>query len=148
MSDQTTITATQISLVKETWTKVVPIADAAANLFYSRLFEINPQLAPMFAGADMPQQRKKLVKAINLVVISLEQFETLVPMISEMGQRHVSYGVEDAHYDQVGAALLWTLQTGLEDGWSDEAEQAWAMAYQLLANTMITGANEVKLSAA
>lgn len=148
MNDQTTLNATQISLIKETWAKVVPIADAAASLFYSRLFEINPELAPMFEGSDMPQQRKKLVKAINLVVVSLEQFETLVPMISEMGQRHVTYGVEDAHYDQVGAALLWTLQTGLEDDWSDEAEQAWTMAYQLLANTMIAGANETKLSAA
>ena len=148
MSNEVTLTTRQVSLVKETWAQVVPIADTAATLFYSRLFETNPQLAPMFEGVDLPKQRRKLVNAINMVVNSLERIETLVPMISELGQRHVNYGVQDSHYDEVGAALLWTLQAGLGDNWSDEAEQAWAVAYQLLADTMIGGANEANLSAA
>ena len=102
----------------------------------------------MFDGANMSKQREKLVKAINMVVISLEHIETLIPMITNMGQRHVAYDVEDSHYDEVGSALLWTLMTGLSDDWSDEAEEAWMKAYQLLANTMMAGAKEAKLSAA
>ena len=137
----TQITPAQIALVRETWSKVVPIADTAASLFYERLFEITPQLAPMFAGVDLPEQRNKLVKAINMVVVALDRIDTLLPMIRDMGRRH-------EHYGPVGAALLWTLQTGLEDDWSDEASQAWALAYQLLADTMMAGARASTRSAA
>ena len=148
MSKQSVITPAQISLVKETWGKVVPIADTAATLFYDRLFATSPQLAPMFDGVDLPEQRRKLVKAINLVVMSLDRFETLLPMIHELGQRHDGYGVEEAHYGQVGAALLWTLESGLGDAWSDAAAMAWTQAYQLLADTMIDGAREGARTAA
>ena len=142
------ITAAQIDLVKNTWSKVVPIADTAAGLFYQRLFEASPQLAPMFDGVDLPAQRAKLVKAINTVVMSLERIDTLVPMIRELGQRHAGYGVEEAHYGDVGSALLWTLEAGLGDAWSDDAAVAWTRAYQLLADTMIAGARDGAKSAA
>ena len=142
------ISAAQIQLIKDTWSQVVPIADTAATLFYQRLFEASPHLAPLFDGVDLPEQRNKLVKAINMVVMSLERIDTLVPTIRELGQRHVGYGVEDAHYADVGAALLWTLETGLGDAWSDDAATAWAGAYQLLADTMIDGARDHAKSAA
>lgn len=142
MSKPTPITPEQIVLVKATWAKVVPIADTAARLFYDRLFETSPRLAPLFDGVDPVAQRQKLVKAINMVVMSLERIDTLIPAIRDMGQRHVGYGAEAAHYNQVGAALLWTLATGLGDAWSDEALTAWTNAYQLLASVMLEGAGE------
>ena len=142
------ITAAQIALVKDTWSKVVPIADTAAALFYQRLFEASPHLAPMFDGVDLPEQRNKLVKAINMVVMSLDRIDTLLPTIRELGQRHAGYGVEDAHYGDVGAALLWTLEAGLGDAWSDDAAGAWTRAYQLLSDTMIAGARDAAKSAA
>jgi nitric oxide dioxygenase len=136
----TQITSAQVALVRETWSKVVPIADTAATLFYERLFKTSPHLAPMFAGVNLPAQRKKLVKAINMVVIALDRIDTLLPMIRDMGLRHAGYGVSIEHYGQVGTALLWTLESGLGDDWSDEAAMAWTLAYQLLADTMIDGA--------
>jgi len=148
MSNATTITLEQIALVKETWEKVIPIADTVSKLFYERLFATNPQLAPMFKGIDLSTQRQKLIKAINMVVMSLDRIDTLIPVIRSMGQRHVGYGAEEAHYDQVGAALLWTLETGLDDAWTDAAATAWANAYQILASVMIDGASEVPKTAA
>lgn len=142
------ISPEDIVLVKNTWNKVIPIADTAATLFYERLLDTHPELAPMFAGVDMPGQRKKLVKAISLVVTSLDHIETLLPVIRDLGRRHSDYGVRDEHYAQVGSALLWTLQTGLGDHWSDEAANAWSKAYQLLADTMIDAANSGERSAA
>jgi hemoglobin-like flavoprotein len=148
MNTQTAITAAQINLVKETWGTVVPIADTAAKLFYDRLFATNPQLEPMFTGTDLPQQRKKLVKAINMIVVSLDRIETLLPVIRDLGRRHVGYGVEAAHYGQVGSALLWTLETGLGDAWSDAAATAWTKAYQMLADVMLEGAGASSKNAA
>ena len=148
MSNATAITSAQISLVKETWGRVLPISETAAQLFYDRLFETSPQLAPMFDGVDQKAQRQKLVKAISMVVMSLEHIDTLILTIQEMGRRHLDYGVDDSHYGQVGAALLWTLKTGLGDDWSKDAETAWTNAYQLLAGTMIEAAAKASRAAA
>ena len=148
MSNPTAITPDQVALVKETWSKVIPISETASKLFYDRLFETSPHLAPMFYGVDLVSQREKLVKAINMVVVSLERIESLVPSIRELGKRHLNYGAEEAHYAEVGSALLWTLETGLGEDWSKEAEQAWTSAYQLLAGVMLEGAKEGIQSAA
>jgi uncharacterized protein YjiS (DUF1127 family) len=43
-----TMTPEQERLIKETWSKVVPIADKAAELFYNRLFEIDPSTRALF----------------------------------------------------------------------------------------------------
>jgi hemoglobin-like flavoprotein len=148
MGKQTAITTAQIDLVKETWGKIIPIADTAAKLFYDRLFETNPQIAPMFDGTDLPSQRRKLVKAINRVVMSLDRFDTMVPIIRNLGYHHVFYGVKYWHYGQVGAALLWTLNAGLGEEWSNEAAEAWAIAYQMIADVMVEGARQHVRSAA
>jgi hemoglobin-like flavoprotein len=96
----------------------------------------------MFDSVDFPQQRKKLIQAINMVVMSLDKINTLIPTIKALGNRHVEYGVEDHHYAQVGDALLWALETGLSDDWTHEAKVAWTTAYQLLAGVMIEGDSE------
>jgi len=133
----------QIIIVQDTWRQVVPIADHAASLFYDRLFEIDPNSRGLFAGVDMESQGKKLAQALAAVVDALEQIETLVPKLRSLGRRHVGYGVTDADYDTVGAALLWTLEKGLGDAWTDEAKAAWTAAYALVADVMRTGASEV-----
>ncbi len=148
MNNEIAITPAQIDLVKETWGKVIPISETASRLFYDRLFETSPQLAPMFYGVDLVSQRQKLVKAINMVVMSLERIDSLIPSIHDLGRRHLNYGAEEAHYAQVGAALLWTLETGLGEDWSEAAETAWTNAYQLLASVMLEGAKEGMKNAA
>ena len=148
MNKQIAVTPAQIALVKETWARLIPISETASRLFYDRLFETSPHLAPMFYGVDLVSQRQKLVKAINMVVMSLERIDTLIPSIRELGQRHLNYGAEESHYAQVGAALLWTLASGLGDDWSEEAETAWSNAYQLLAVVMLEGAREGMRNAA
>lgn len=140
MNDKLTLTNTQINLIKQSWEKVVPIADIASSLFYERLFETSPHLRPLFHNADLQAQRKKLVKAINMVVVSLERIDTLLPTLKDLGMRHVAYGVEDRHYDEVGAALLWTLEAGLKDDWNEALAEAWTRAYYIIAGVMILGA--------
>ena len=46
------LTVDDIALVRASFAKVLPIKDAAADLFYDRLFEIAPQLRPMFPGGS------------------------------------------------------------------------------------------------
>src|SRR5215213_4933586 len=136
MNDRsTTMTPEQIALVQISFAQVLPIADTAAALFYSRLFELDPSLKPLFKG-DMAEQGRKLMTMIRVVVNGLNRLDELVPAVQELGRRHARYGVRDEHYDTVGAALLWTLSQGLGARFTSETEAAWATAYTLLAETM------------
>ena len=135
------ITPQQKELVQKTWTMVVPIADKAAELFYGRLFELEPEYKKMFKN-DMTEQGKKLMKTISIAVAALDDVEPLVPVLKKMGADHVGYGVKDRDYNVVGAALLWTLEQGLGDAFSDEVKNAWAAVYEVLATVMKEGAAE------
>ena len=137
------MTPEQITLVKNSWAKVIPIRDQAATLFYGRLFSLDPPLQKLFSG-DMAEQGQKLMVTISTVVASLDKLELILPVVQDLGRRHVGYGVNDADYDNVGAALLWTLEQGLGEAFTAEVKQAWTEAYGLLATAMIDAANEVK----
>jgi hemoglobin-like flavoprotein len=129
----------QIKLVQESFAKVVPIADQAAVMFYDRLFAIAPQVKAMFP-ADMTEQRKKLIAMLAAVVNGLGNLETVLPAASALAKRHVTYGAKAGHHPVVGAALMWTLEKGLGDGWTPEVAEAWTDAYDWLSGFMISEA--------
>ncbi|HKK04631.1 MAG TPA: globin family protein [Gammaproteobacteria bacterium] len=135
------MTPEQIALVRSSWEQVTPIAGRAAELFYGKLFELDPELRPLFKG-DMGEQGRKLMAMINTAVNGLDALDAIVPAVQAMGVRHAGYGVEDVHYDTVGVALLWTLGQGLGEDFTPEVKNAWASAYGLLANTMKEAAKE------
>ena len=135
------LTSTQIALVQRSFAIIAPIADDAAALFYQRLFELDPSLRRMFPE-DMTGQRKKLMQMLTAAVKGLDRVDQLVPVLQDLGRRHVAYGVTDAHYDTVGAALLWTLKMGLGKGFTPETKEAWATVYGLLATTMRDAARQ------
>jgi hemoglobin-like flavoprotein len=135
------VTNTQKVLVQESFAAVMPIADDAAALFYRRLFELDPSLQRMFKG-DMTEQRRKLMQMLTAAVKGLDRLDQLVPVVEELGRRHVGYGVADAHYDTVGAALLWTLEKGLGNAFTPEVKDSWIAVYGLLAGTMKNAAKE------
>ncbi len=132
-------TAAQIELVRDSFAKVVPIADQAAILFYGRLFEIAPEVRPFFKG-ELAEQGRKLMTTLALVVGSLRNLASVMPAVESLAVKHVSYGVEPAHYGQVGEALLWTLERGLGPDFTPEVKAAWAQTYRALSGAMIAAA--------
>jgi hemoglobin-like flavoprotein len=135
------MTPKQIDLVQQTFADIKPIAPAAAELFYSRLFMLDPSLRRMFKG-DMAKQGQMLMSVIGTSVNGLRNLEALSPVVRHLGSRHVGYGVKDEHYATVGSALLWTLQIGLKEKFTPEVREAWAAAYTLLSDVMKLGAME------
>lgn len=128
-----------IRLVQESFTKVEPIADTAAELFYDRLFELDGDLKPLF-HSDLEEQGRLLMKMVGTAVDHLTDLDTLVPIVQRLGARHKIYGVAPSHYDTVGQALLWTLEQGLGDHFTPEVASAWANAYGLLSGVMMEAA--------
>lgn len=131
--------STQVQLVQESFAKVAPISEAAAVLFYDRLFEVAPGVREMFP-ADMTQQRKKLMMMLAAVVNGLGNLESILPAASALAKRHVDYGAKAEHYPVVGAALLWTLEKGLGEAWNRDVADAWTTAYGTLSGYMISEA--------
>jgi hemoglobin-like flavoprotein len=133
------MTPDQVKLVQQSFAEVAPIADPAAGMFYERLFTIAPAVKPLFHG-DMAEQRRKLMATLAVVVGGLGNIETVLPAASALAKRHVDWGVKPEHYDQVGAALLWTLERGLGDKWTADLAAAWSAAYGTLSRFMISEA--------
>jgi nitric oxide dioxygenase len=133
------MTPEQVKLVQESFSKVVPIADQAAVIFYDRLFEVAPSVKAMFP-ADMTEQRKKLMATLGVVVNGLSNLESILPAASALATRHVSYGAKPEHYPVVGGALLWTLEKGLGEAWTPAVAAAWTAAYGTLSTFMISEA--------
>jgi len=136
--------------IKRSWELVVPIADTAADLFYKRLFEIAPQYRRYFKQ-DIAPQKRKLLAMLKFIVKSMDWpdeawrqsvavEDDLFMVVLALGRRHSElYRIPDASYDAVGAALLWTLDYGLGEAFTNEVKDAWTRVYTLLATTMKMG---------
>lgn len=133
------MTPQQIDHVRRSFALVQPIATQAAALFYDKLFERDPALTALF-HVDMAQQGERLMHMLDGAVRLLDRPQSLGPVLMALGERHGGYGVVDAHYPTVGAALLDTLAAGLGEAFTPEVREAWAALYAEVATAMQAGA--------
>src|SRR5919201_1041833 len=127
---------------------VAPRGDELMDEFYSRLFAAAPAVKPLFP-ADMRRQKTMLLGALVLLRKSLRDLDAIVPKLRELGARHVAYGARPEHYPVVGSVLIASLAAVAGDAWTPEYEQAWSEAFDVVAATMLAGAEEatVRLAA-
>lgn len=132
----------QVHLIKSSWALVGTIDPVTVgSLFYNRLFEIAPEVKPMFRS-DSKEQSKKLLSMLSYIINKLDRLEDIVDEIVKLSRRHMHYGVKEEHYSAVGEALLWTLGQGLGEKWSEELSEAWSICYGILSSAMIDAAQE------
>jgi hemoglobin-like flavoprotein len=129
------LTARQVDLLQQTWRSVLPVGDVAAELFYGKLFSLDPKIRLLFKN-DMKDQGRNLTAMISVAVGGLERPERIMLALRQLGRRHAAYGVRDEHYEKVAVALAWMLEKCLGEAFTEEARQAWSAAYELLARTM------------
>jgi hemoglobin-like flavoprotein len=129
------IRAQQKILVQQSFKKVEPIAEKAAAIFYATLFEYDPSLKHLFKG-DLKSQGKKLMATLKVAIKGLDDVNSLVPVLEQLADRHVQYGVKAADYTPVGNALLYTLKVGLGDEWTPELRAAWVDTFRVVAEVM------------
>ena len=141
------MTSHQINLVKESFEKIRPAAQAAGELFYHNLFEIAPQARALFK-TPIPEQAGKLMYTLSYVVTHLHTPETIIDDVRRLALRHQQYGARPEHYEIVGAALIKTLSQGLAGIWNNQLEEAWKMAYSMIANAMMGASSEEEKMAA
>ena len=139
------MTSTNIELVKKSWALVAAMdMETVGKLFYNRLFEIAPDVKPMFSRSNMPEQSKKLLTMLSYIIAKLDKLEDILEDVAKLAQRHESYAVKEEHYTAVGTSLLYTLEQGLGAEWTEELKAAWTEVYTILSEAMI---NAVKVAA-
>ena len=131
------MTPEQIDYVQSSFRLILPIRIQAAELFYDRLFAIDPSVRPLFAHTDLEVQGDKLMAALGFVVGALRKPDAMLITVRALAQRHVHYGVVASQYASVGEALVWTVRLGLGDAATSEILEAWTAAYTLLSEAML-----------
>ena len=136
------MTKRQKRIVSETFPLIREMALPVSLLFYGRLFDLDPSLRQLFK-IDMKEQSKKLVATLDALVEGIDDWERIVPILREMGQRHVGYGVKEQHYDTVCSALVWAFGQALQPGFDDEVRAAWTAVIRAVNEQMKIGAATV-----
>ncbi len=72
------MTPGQVQAIQDSFSRVKPMSDQVAELFYGRLFEIAPTIKPLFRG-DIKEQGRKLMAALATVVHSLGNLDSVLP---------------------------------------------------------------------
>jgi hemoglobin-like flavoprotein len=133
------MTPEQIDLVQSSFALVRPQLPAVATQFYQELFQRNPALRPLFT-TDMTEQKARFAEKLSEIVHAIPRLDDLLAHTRALGARHVGYGAKAADYQTVGDSLLAALASALGDNFDEATHEAWTLAYNLVAETMLGGA--------
>jgi hemoglobin-like flavoprotein len=136
------VTPEQIRLVINSIEELRPRADEVARRFYEELFALAPDAEPLFS-TDMGLQRAKLFKELDEIAHAIPTLDAFVERAQQLGSEHVDFGVQRRHYTAFGQVLLSVLRESLGDEFTPEMEEAWRLAYGLVADSMQRGALEM-----
>ena len=121
---------------------IAPRGEELVDVFYTRLFETEPAVQPLFANTDLQKQKAMLLATLVLLRKSLRDLESITPKLRQLGARHVAYGALPEHYPVVADVMLASMAEIAGAVWTDETEAAWAGALGLVATAMLQGAAE------
>src|SRR5262245_40212237 len=127
--------AQQIEHVRSSYAALRGRHDQFATLFYDRLFAIDPDARALFS--DIEIQKQSLMRTVDVIVENLDNTDVAVPFVSQLGQRHATYGVKAYQYSSAGAAWYWALDQCLGEDFSQDVKLAWTAAFCLLAKIML-----------
>ncbi|MGH6735357.1 MAG: globin domain-containing protein [Methyloceanibacter sp.] len=123
-SAETHLTAEQKRLIRLSFLRVEPALDLVAQLFFLKLFRLDPTLRKKFAG-PVEVQARKFASGAKLAMISLGHEDGLAPTLKLLGARHRQLGIRARHYRTMSRALVWTLERSLEKDFDRDTKDAW-----------------------
>lgn len=133
------ITTIQCKLVRRSFGQIATRQTVIANLFFDRMFELNPSLRILFKDADLDDQSRKLMRMIALIVRALDDLDSLTNSVQAMARRHIAYGVRPSHFATFGEALIWAIDKGLGPRSTPNTLAAWRATYDMVAAIAIEG---------
>jgi hemoglobin-like flavoprotein len=129
------MTSEEILLVQQSWLQARPMKQAIAEVFFYRLFDVDPEMRKFF-DHDLAKPRARLLQMISASVRGLDRLDAMLPVMRLLGMRHRLQGVRDEHYASVAAAWLWTLQKALRAEFTPAVKAAWIKTYGVLSQPL------------
>lgn len=130
------MTADEVHTVQTTWRAVLPVGGTFAELFYGRLFALDPELKKLFRD-DIVEQGRNLTAMLSVAAANIGKPERINVALRNLGKRHVAYGVKPKDFANFEDALLFALEHALIDVFTSEVKAAWRAAYLQLSSTML-----------
>lgn len=140
------MTPQDIALVRSSFAQLHRRKIETACLFYERLFTTTPGTRALFKS-DIETQAAKLMETLTVALAMLNDPGGLNVLLARLGERHRNYGVRPEHYEAVGSALLWTLETSLGADFTTQTRAAWTELYGQMAKTMLSAETPSRRSA-
>lgn len=128
-----------INTIKQTIPVLEAQGEALTKRFYENMFANNPEVAPFFNPAHQKAgtQQRALANAICAYAQHVDEPSQLTDAVELIAHKHISLGIRPEHYPVVGENLLLTIQEMLGLDADDPVVQAWAEAYEQLAQVFI-----------
>ena len=130
------LTDEEIHLVQNSTKLMRKSLDEFANAFYRELFKSNPIVKSLFL-TNIKDQARKFAQLFELLVISLNDVEKIIPSLKALGRRHANYGINEGHYSIVGGALIRTLDKSLGTDFTEDVKNAWLKTYGIVSMIMV-----------
>lgn len=130
-----------VALLERSFEQISPRSIEFSASFYQNLFHHHPELKPLFAETSQAIQEKKLIFSLAAIIENLRNPNILQPALKSLGAKHAEVGTINNHYPFVGQALIDTFAEYLAADWTEQLAIAWVEAYNVIASTMIEGAN-------
>ena len=118
------LTTQQKRLILNSFVRLEPALDLVAQLFFLKLFRLDPGLRKKFDG-PVEMQAKKFSAGAKLAMISLGHEDGLAPTLKLLGTRHRQMGIRARHYRTMSRALVWTLERSLDKSFDRDTREAW-----------------------
>ena len=129
------ITEKQITLIKDSWGRLIAYSEMGTTVFYPTFFELQPEVEALFKG-NTKEQAQKLISAITLIITKLNKQDQLKEELKWLTKRHIKYGVKVAYLDSFEKAFLVMLKTVLGNQWTGEVMNAWTEMLHLIIQAM------------
>lgn len=124
-------------LLRETLETALTHDDAFPARFYAILFERNPELRRLFVRNSEGAQHKMFAQKLIALVDHLDDPAWRDRELAALARSHVGYGVTEEMYPLVGGALIDALREACGEAWTDETNQAWTAAYDVLTRAIL-----------
>lgn len=130
-NDQKAIIGATVPILKENGVVLT-------TYFYNRMFTHNPELKNLFNMGNQKNGRQQTALALAVLAYAenIANPTVLLPVIDKIGHKHTSLEIRPEHYAIVGKHLLASIQEVLGDAATPEIIDAWAAAYNQLAQLM------------
>jgi nitric oxide dioxygenase len=139
------LSASTIATVKATVPVLQQHGEQITRHFYTTMFRDYPELKAYFNAAHQAAgtQPRALANSVLAYAAHIDRLDALKDALPLIVQKHASLDIRPEHYPIVGRCLLRAIREVLGAAATDAVIDAWAQAYQQLADILIAAEEQV-----